>query len=286
MNATRVLPIVECQFGLDGGAMFGIVPKPLWERTNPADENNRIAMATRCLYLEFGERKVLVDAGMGDKWSEKEVGIYAIQHPQGSLRSQLSSQGVNPDEITDVVITHLHFDHVGGLTVAGPEGLLPTFPQARHWVQRENWVWANSPSARDAGSYRKENFTPLAGPGGVDLRMTDGHCSPFDGIEFIVSNGHTPGMQLVKFQVDGQTVVHVADLVPTCGHVPVPYVMGYDVYPLTTCTEKAEFLANAVDNDWVLALEHDPDNAYMRVERAANGRYKVAARSNRLENIR
>ncbi|MFT6400106.1 MAG: glyoxylase-like metal-dependent hydrolase (beta-lactamase superfamily II) [Bradymonadia bacterium] len=286
MNATRVLPIVECQFGLDGGAMFGIVPKPLWERTNPADDKNRIAMATRCLYLEFGDRKVLVDAGMGDKWSEKETGIYALRHPEGTLKEQLTAHGVDPDGITDVLITHLHFDHVGGLTTAGTDGPRPTFPRARHWVQRENWAWANGPSVRDAGSYRKENFLPLIGPDGVDLRLTDGHCSPFAGIEFIVSRGHTPGMQLVKFEVDGVTVVHVADLIPTSGHVPVPYVMGYDVYPLTTCTEKAEFLSNVVRNDWVIALEHDPDHAYMRVEREPNGRFRVAARSNDLASLR
>ncbi len=265
--------------------MFGVVPKPLWERTNPADAKNRIAMATRCLYLEIGERRILVDAGMGDKWSEKEAGIYALQHPQGSLRTQLQAQGVEPDGITDVIITHLHFDHVGGLTLASGEEPRPTFPKARHWVQRENWVWAHSPSIRDAGSYRKENFSPLAGPHGVDLRMTDGHGSPFEGVEFIVSRGHTPGMQLVKFEVDGQTIVHVADLLPTAGHVPVPYVMGYDVFPLTTCSEKAEFLSNAVNNDWVIALEHDPDHAYMRVERARNGRYRVAAKANDFRNL-
>ena len=277
MPVTRLETIIESRFGLDGGAMFGIVPKPLWERTNPADPQNRIEMAARCLYLEVGDRRVLVDAGMGEKWSEKEAGIYALRRPN-SLQTQLSSLGIDPDTLTDVIVTHLHFDHAGGLTRAGEDGLAASFPAATHWIQRENWVWAHAPSVRDAGSYRRENFDALA-DSGVDIRLLDGHSSPFEGIDLIVSRGHTPGMQMVKFEVDGQTVVYVADLIPTHGHVPVPYVMGYDVYPLTTCAEKAEMLANAVANDWVLGLEHDPEHGFLRVERRANGKFRAAAKA-------
>lgn len=275
MSVTRLETIIESRFGLDGGAMFGIVPKPLWERTNPADDNNRIEMAARCLYLEVGDRRVLVDTGMGTKWSEKEAGIYALRHTT-SLGESLALRGIAPEEITDVVMTHLHFDHAGGLTLQTDEGLRPTFPGATHWIQRENWVWAHAPSVRDAGSYRKENFGPLA-ESGVEIRLIDGHATPFDGVEVIVSRGHTPGMQMIKFDFDGQTIVYVADLIPTHGHVPVPYVMGYDVYPLTTCSEKAELLANAVDNDWIIGLEHDPEHGFVRVERRPNGRFRAAA---------
>lgn len=284
MSVSRIETIVESRFGLDGGAMFGIVPKPLWQRTNPADDNNRIAMAARCLYLETGERRVLVDTGMGSKWSEKEAGIYALTRKE-TLVEALAGRGIAAEAVTDVVMTHLHFDHAGGLTFEGSDGLRPTFPTATHWVQRENWVWAHAPSVRDAGSYRSENFAPL-GDAGVDIRLLDGHSTPFDGLEVIASRGHTPGMQMVKFDWNGQTVVYVADLIPTHGHVPVPYVMGYDVYPLTTCAEKAELLANAVDNDWVVGLEHDPEHAFVRVERCANGRYSAAATARNPEELR
>ncbi len=277
----RLDTVVECNFGLDGGAMFGIVPKPLWQRTNPADLQNRIAMAARCLYLEIGDKKVLVDTGMGTKWNAKERDIYSVRQHNGGLREHLRARGIDPDGITDVVLTHLHFDHAGGLTLRDAKGTLrPTFPTAMHWVQRSNWVWAHAPSVRDAGSYRDENFSFLGTPAAPNLTLVDGHSTLFDGLEVIVSNGHTPGMQMLKFNAFGKTVVYVADLIPTAGHTPVAYVMGYDVAPLTTCAEKAELLANAVDNDWVIALEHDPEHAFMRVERKANGRFSVAAAGN------
>jgi glyoxylase-like metal-dependent hydrolase (beta-lactamase superfamily II) len=284
MTLTRVETIVESRFALDGGAMFGVVPKPLWERTNPSDLKNRIEMAARCLYLEVGDRRVLVDTGMGGKWSEKEAGIYALRRPT-PLEDGLAAIGVAPESLTDVIVTHLHFDHAGGLTRLEDGAIRATFPSATHWLQRENWVWAHSPSVRDAGSYRRENFDALA-DGHVDLRLVDGNSTLFDEIELIVSRGHTPGMQMLKFEVDGQTVLYVADLIPTHGHVPVPYVMGYDVYPLTTCCEKAEVLANAVDNDWVISLEHDPDHSFLRVERRPNGKYRAAATGNSLEKLR
>lgn len=277
---TRFEALPECRFGLDGGAMFGIVPKPLWQRSNPADDANRIAMTTRCLYLECGAHRVLVDTGMGDKWSEKERSIYAVERPAGPLRAQLAAIGVDPDTITDVVLTHLHFDHAGGLTEVGAEGaMVATFPEATHHVQRENWVWAHHPSRRDAGSYRRENFALLGAPDGPDLVLHDGVTTLFDAIELIPCHGHTPGMQILKFDVGGQTVVYLADLIPTLGHLQLAWVMGYDLHPLVTVREKHEVLENAIRNDWVLAVEHDPDHGFARIERAGVEKYRVAARS-------
>lgn len=283
---TRFESLPECQFGLDGGAMFGIVPKPLWERSNPADDANRIEMTTRCLYLETADRRVLVDTGMGDKWTEKEAQIYAVARPDGSLRTQLGAIGVDPDTITDVVLTHLHFDHAGGLTTRDASGELhATFPDATHHVQRENWVWAHHPSRRDAGSYRRENFSLLGGPGGPSLELHDGVTTLFDAIELIPCHGHTPGMQILKFDVDGQTVVYLADLIPTLGHLQLAWVMGYDLHPLVTVREKHEVLENAIRNDWTLAVEHDPHHGFARIERAGVDRYRVAARSATLDTL-
>ena len=287
LKSVSVQPLIECFFGLDGGAMFGIIPRPLWQRTNPPDAANRIRLATRCLYLEHDTRRILIDAGMGQKWSEKESGIYALEHGEvGGIRAKLSAMGVDPDAITDVVLTHLHFDHAGGLTWRDPTGALrATFPQATHWVQRENWVWAHHPSRRDAGSYRLENFAFLGQPGGPKLELIDGVTTLFDTLEVIPTQGHTPGMQLVRFQSGGQTAIYVADLIPTLGHLQLPYVMGYDVYPLSTVREKHEVLENAIKNDWVLALEHDPERGFARIERAGVDRYAVASAGALLEDI-
>jgi len=288
LREVTVTPIVECHFGLDGGAMFGVIPKPLWTRTNPADENNRIRLATRCLVLEDGDRTVLVDAGMGDKWSQKLAGIYAVDHPDGRhLRQSLRAAGVDPDAITDVLITHLHFDHVGGLTRRGDDGnLVSTFPDATHWVQRENWVWAHHPTRRDAGSYRRENFELLATPDGPRLELVDGVSKLFDdAVEVIPTRGHTPGLQMVRFRASGETIIYVSDIMPTLGHLQLPYVMGYDVYPLTTVREKHEVLENALTNDWIVALEHDPEQGFARIERAGPEKYAVAASGATLDSV-
>lgn len=283
----RLQPFVECAFGLDGGAMFGIVPRPLWSRTNPADERNRIELATRCLFLEVGDRRVIVDAGMGERWRDKERDIYAVRRPDGGLRGQLAEHGVDPDSITDVVMTHLHFDHAGGLAGRDDDGgLQPTFPNATHHVQRENWLWAHAPSPRDAGSYRREDFGFFGDADAPPLHLLDGVTTLFDAIEVLPLQGHTPGMQALRFRVGEQTLVYLADLIPTRGHVPVPYVMGYDVQPLKTVREKAELLEQAVRHDWVLAFEHDPEHAFARVERDERGRYRVAASSNTLTDLR
>ncbi|MCB9506165.1 MAG: MBL fold metallo-hydrolase [Myxococcales bacterium] len=281
--AAQLTPVVEAAFGLDGGAMFGIVPRPLWERTNPPDARNRIAMAARVLYFELGDRRVLIDTGIGRAWSAKEADIYGVALDEPPLTEKLRTLGIEPTAITDVILTHLHFDHAGGAIVDTVEGPRPTFPGATHWVQRENWVWAHGPSVRDAGSYRRRDFARLGDA--VDLRLVDGHAAPFDGVELIVTRGHTPGMQLVKVRTAAQTVLYTADLIPTASHLHVPYVMGYDVYPLTTCAEKADLLEQATRHGWVLALEHDPDAAFVVPERRPDGRFVAAARADTLAGL-
>lgn len=284
MKARRALPIVECTFGLDGGAMFGVVPRPLWSRSNPADDRNRIDLATRCLVIDIDDRRVLVDTGMGDGWHGKAADIYKVEHAHGSLRSQLDARGIEPDSITDVLMTHLHFDHAGGLMHAGEGGSpAPTFPSARHWVQRENWVWAHHPTLRDAGSYRRDDFAALGDL--VDLTLVDGVSEIIPGIEVIPTRGHTPGMQIVRFDVGERRLVYVADLIPTLGHLQLAWVMGYDVFPLSTVREKHEVLENAVNHDWILALEHDPIHAFARIERDGPDRYRVAEAVTRLEDL-
>lgn len=275
----RLQAVVESRFGLDGGAMFGIIPKPLWERSNPADPRNRIEMAARCMVLDLPGHRVLVDAGMGEKWSDKERDIFRVTHPDGGLRANLLAQGIDPDSITDVVLTHLHFDHIGGLTHLNLEGnLVPTLPRATHWVQREQWVWAHHPSARDAGSYRPENFACLGGPNGPPLRLVDGHDRILDAIEVFSLRGHSPGMQGLRVSMQGRTFVFPADLLPTAGHLPLTWVMGYDCHPLTTVQEKHDLLEEAVRHEHILVLCHEPGDAFLQVERTAPDRYRIVAR--------
>lgn len=277
-DALNVQPVVEATFGLDGGAMFGIVPKPLWERQAPADAANRIRMAARCLVVSFADRTVLVDTGMGQCWSPREREIYAVEHPAGDLRTQLMAKGIAPEAITDIVMTHLHFDHAGGLTCEVDGERRPAFPNATVHVQRENWAWAHHPTLRDAGSYRRDDFAPLAGPRGAPLSLLDGVSSLWDGrVEVLPMAGHTPGMQIVVLRDGRQTYAFLADLIPTRAHVPLAWVMGYDLDPARSTREKREILEVAIADNWILILQHEPDLPFVRVERTATDRYRVAA---------
>lgn len=256
-------------FGLDGGAMFGIIPKPLWEKTNPSDDANRIKLTTRNLLLQSDNRKILVDTGMGDKWDDKSKKIYAIDLQNDSLIPALSKLKVKPEDITDVILTHLHFDHTGGSTKCENGKLTPAFPNARYYVQKKNYEWAMNPSRKDKGSYLKDNFLPLAEEG--ILFLLDGGKRFDDEIELFVVNGHTFAQQLLKISDESNTIFYCSDLFPTTSHIPLPYIMGYDLQPLVTIEEKKKFLTKAVDKNWRLFFAHDPENALATVVRTEKG---------------
>jgi len=243
-------------FALDGGAMFGIVPKPLWQKRHPVDEHNRILLALRCLLIHDGDRWVLVDSGIGTKWDEKNRDIYGIDQSQFNLDRDLVRAGCTRDEITDVVLTHLHFDHSGGTTRLEKGQRVLSFPQATYHLQRRNWNWAHHPSDKDARSFRSENYDLLASSG--RLHLLDGHVELFPGIELFVSEGHTVGLQLVRVSGGDQTLVFCGDLIPTVSHLRSSWGMAYDLYPLTVIEEKRMILAQAVEEKWTLFFEHDP----------------------------
>lgn len=249
------------RFALDGGAMFGIVPRPLWERTNPPDAQGRIALALRLLLIRGRGRTWLVDTGIGDKFDQKSNSIYRIEGallPDEALRAK----GFDPKDVTDVILTHLHFDHGGGTTRA--DGSL-VFPRARHYVQRIQWEWSQDPSMKDRGSYRPEDFHALAG----QVTMLEGRGDLAPGIEVLPVDGHTPAMQLPRVHGDGKSVLYCADLVPTAAHLRTPWVMAYDNEPMKTVAEKHELLGRAAAEEWILFLEHDPKYAAVRVRRGA-----------------
>ncbi len=263
------LKIIESgYFGLDGGAMFGIIPKPLWQKTNPADESNRVKLATRNLLLESEDRKIIVDVGMGDKWDEKAKRIYDVDD-NTSLEKGLANHGIKADDITDVILTHLHFDHCGGSTKLENGKLVPAFPNARYFVQKQNYDWAVRPSDRDKGSYIKSNFVPLFEEGVLSFTIGDARLD--DEIDFIVINGHTFGQQMLKISDSANTLLYCCDLLPFVSHIPIPYIMGYDLQPLVTMKEKVKTLQQAADENWLLFFSHDPEIACATVKHTEKG---------------
>ena len=249
---------------LDGGSMFGSVPKPLWSRTHPPDEKNRIRLAMRCLLLEGRDRRVLVDVGVGDKFSPKLTEIYRLERDAATLERGLAARGLAPGDITDVVLTHLHFDHAAGATRREGGRLVATFPRARYHVQGRNLENARQPNPRERASYMAENFEPLAEAGVLELR--EGSGSPWPGVELIPAHGHTRGQQLVRVAGAEGVLYFVADLIPTSAHVRIPFVMGYDVAAIETMQEKRTLLDRASrEGAWVF-LEHDPQVALGRPE--------------------
>ena len=245
------------RFGLDGGAMFGIIPKVLWERRIAPDARNRIPLNMRCLLLEGEDRLILIDNGVGDKYDDKFRDIYAIDHDYATLTKSLHTAGFSEDDVTDVVLTHLHFDHCGGSTKRGQTGLELTFRNARHHVQRKHWEWAARPNLREEASFLRENLDPLASSGNLSLAGGEGRLFP--GIELITVHGHTECQQLVKISDGGKTLVFVADLIPTSAHVRAVWIMAYDVRPLVTLEEKQAFLDRAAEEEWHFFFEHDPE---------------------------
>lgn len=242
-------------FKLDGGAMFGVVPKVLWNKTNSSDELNRINLATRSLLLISEKRKVLVDTGIGNKFDDKFKTIYAVENH--GIDDALRMKGFDPDQITDVIITHLHFDHTGGSTKKLGDEIIPTFKNAKYYIQKAQYEWALNPSDKDKASYLKEDFIPIKDFN--QLVLTEGNFQLDDEIEIIISNGHTPFQQHLKISDGKTTVFYCGDLIPTSSHIPYPYVMSYDLFPLTTIEEKKKILPQAYEENWILFFEHDPN---------------------------
>ncbi|MDB5002914.1 MAG: fold metallo-hydrolase [Mucilaginibacter sp.] len=246
-------------FKLDGGAMFGVVPKAIWNKTNPADANNLCTWAMRCLLIEDGKRLILIDTGIGNKQDEKFFSHYYL-HGDATMDSSLASFGLNRDDITDVFLTHLHFDHVGGAVMRDGEKLVPVFKNATYWSNTKHWNWAVNPNEREKASFLKENILPIQESG--QLKFIDAH----DNVKFTNEisvrfvYGHTESMMLPLINYKGKQILYMADLLPSVGHLPLPYVMAYDMFPLQTLTEKKIFLNEAVSKDYILFLEHDPIN--------------------------
>jgi len=262
--------IVETgRFALDGGAMFGVVPKTLWEKHNPPDDRNRIALAARALLLKGGGRVVLVDVGLGTKFNEKLRSIYSVDQTGSDLVRSLKQHNVRPDQVTDVILTHLHFDHAGGATTVVDGQAVPTFPNAKYWVQQRHWDAACAPTERDRASFFSEDFLPLREHG--LLHFTDGEGEILPGISCRVVHGHTTALQCPLISDGKSPVFYCADLVPTVSHIALPWIMAYDLRPLVTLEEKRSILGAAADEGWILVFEHDPAVAGARLERSDKG---------------
>lgn len=246
-------------FKLDGGAMFGVVPKVIWNKLNPADENNLCSWAMRCLLIEENNRRILIDTGMGDKQDQKFFGHYYL-HGNDSLEKSLHTLGLNYSDITDVILTHLHFDHCGGAIYRDGDLLKTRFPNATFWSNEKHWEWAVNPNDREKASFLKENILPLKESGQLKMIPVANEKTAFfsDNISLRLVNGHTESMMLPQIRYRGRTIVFMADLLPAIAHIPLPYVMAYDMFPLTTLLEKKEFLSEALENDYILFFEHDP----------------------------
>ena len=244
------------EFGLDGGAMFGIIPKPVWEKKVSADELNRVNMVTRSLLLVSDEKKILIDTGNGTKWEEKYKQIYNINTDQYNIEKSLGKYGFSSEQITDVICTHMHFDHIGGNTKIKSGEVVPTFPNAKYWISEENWQLANHPSQKDAGSFIEHDWKVLAENQMIEI--IDGREPFIEGIETFVSHGHTPGL-LHPIVSDGSNkLFYGADIFPMVAHIPIPWVMAYDVQPVVTMEEKQKLLQKMEREDWILFFEHDP----------------------------
>lgn len=269
----KLYAIETGRFRLDGGAMFGVVPKVIWNKTNPSDDKNRIDMAMRCLLIEDESRLVLVDNGIGHKYNDKFRDLYQIDHAL-TLEKSLDALGFAREDITDVILTHLHFDHCGGSTEWNPlkEKHELVFANAIHWVQKKHLEWALNPNSREKASFFKENILPIVESG--NLRMLEGDTNLFPDISLIVFNGHTESQQLPLIQYKGRQILFAADLFPTWGHIPLPYVMGYDTRPLLTLEERAEWLPRIANENIILFYEHDAYNECGTVIQNDRGGYQ------------
>jgi glyoxylase-like metal-dependent hydrolase (beta-lactamase superfamily II) len=243
-------------FKLDGGAMFGVVPKSIWQKSNPADANNLCTWAMRCLLIEDGDRLTLIDTGIGNKQDEKFLSHYYL-HGDDTLDKSLAAKGFNRTDITDVFLTHLHFDHCGGAIVREDGKLVPAFKNATYWSNEKHWEWAVNPNEREKASFLKDNILPIQESGQLKFIEDQEGIQFQDNVHVRFAFGHTDAMMLPQIEYKGYTIVYMADLLPSVGHIPLPYVMAYDMFPLKTLMEKKTFLKEAADNSYILYLEHD-----------------------------
>lgn len=265
-------------FKLDGGAMFGVVPKSIWNKINPSDENNMCDWAMRCLLIEDEGRLILVDNGIGDKQDQKFFSYYYL-HGEDTLDSSLSRHGFHRDDITDVFLTHLHFDHCGGSIVRQGDQLVPAFKNASYWSNEKHWDWAVHPNDREKASFLRENILPIQESGQLKFIDTPaetsagrlGTTSFTENISIRFVSGHTESMMLPQITYKDKTIVYMADLLPSAGHIPIPYIMAYDMFPLTTLQEKKSFLSEAVEGNYILYFEHDYKNECCRLQQTEKG---------------
>lgn len=271
----KLHPIEAGNFKLDGGAMFGVVPKTIWSKTNPADNNNLIDIAARCLLIEDENRLILIDTGMGNKQSDKFFGYYS-QWGNHNLDASLAAKGFHRDDITDVFMTHLHFDHCGGSVIWNKDrtGYEVAFKNAKFWTNKNHWEWATKPNNREKASFLTENIMPMFESGQLNFidRPASGFMEKTElGFGLFFADGHTEKQMLPIINYKGKTVCFMADLLATAGHIPLPYVMGYDTRPLLTMPEKAQFLDRAAKENWYLFLEHDAHNQIITVKETEKG---------------
>jgi glyoxylase-like metal-dependent hydrolase (beta-lactamase superfamily II) len=271
----KIYPIEAGNFKLDGGAMFGVVPKAIWNKTNPADANNLIDIAARCMLIEHGNRLILIDTGMGNKQSEKFYSYYSLWGDH-SLEKSLAKHGFHRDDVTDVFMTHLHFDHCGGSVIWNKDktGFEVGFKNATFWTNENHWRWATEPNSREKASFLHENIIPMQESGQlkfIDRPNTDFGFSNELGFDILYVDGHTEKQMLPHIKYQDKTIVFCADLLATAGHIPIPYVMGYDTRPLLTMDEKAKFMNAAATNNYYLWLEHDAHNQIITVENTEKG---------------
>ena len=257
-------------FKLDGGAMFGVVPKSIWNKTNPADENNLCTWAMRCLLIEDGDRLILIDTGIGNKQDEKFLKHYYL-HGNDNLDQSLAAKGFQKSDITDVFLTHLHFDHVGGAVVREGDKLRPAFKNAFYWSNEQHWNWAVEPNEREKASFLKENILPIQESGQLRFIENKDGVEFQNGIKIRFAYGHTDAMMLPQIEYKGRTIVYMADLLPSTGHIPLPYVMSYDMFPMKTLAEKKAFLQEAAEKNYILFLEHDAENECCTVKVTEKG---------------
>ena len=270
----KIHPLNTGNFKLDGGAMFGVVPKTLWQKTNPADANNMCDWSMRSMLIEDGDKLILIDAGIGDKQSEKFFSHYYM-HGNDSLIGNLKSLGFSPNDITNVFLTHLHFDHCGGAIQWNKErtGFEPAFKNATYWSTENHWKWATEPNSREKASFLSENILPIQESGQLKFieRTGDFTKNVFENFDVLFVDGHTESMMIPHITYQNKTIVFMADLLPSVGHIPLPFVMGYDTRPLITMSEKETFLNNAVKNEFVLFLEHDSVNECCTLQMTEKG---------------